>query len=75
MVTLALVGAGSWGKNYLRAAKEIDGVEIKYIATSRTDMRDVPPGLDGVIIASPATTHSTAAPAVTRWMVAQVPTR
>ena len=57
MVTLALVGAGSWGKNYLRAAKEIDGVEIKYIATSRTDMRDVPPGLDGVIIASPATTH------------------
>src|SRR3989338_1837694 len=57
MVTLALVGAGSWGKNYLSAAKQIEGVEIKYIANSRTDLRDVPQGLDGVIIAAPATTH------------------
>src|SRR3989338_5360362 len=57
MVTLALVGAGSWGKNYLRAAKQIEGVEIKYIATSRTDISEVPAELDGVIIASPAKTH------------------
>ena len=57
MVTLALVGAGSWGKNYLATAKQIEGVEIKFIVTSSTDIADVSPEIDGVIIASPATTH------------------
>src|SRR3989344_4813557 len=57
MVTLALVGAGQWGKNYLGAARQIEGVEITYITTSHTDIEGVPRKLDGVIIASPAKTH------------------
>ncbi len=30
MVTLALIGAGYWGKNYLRILQEIPGVSLKY---------------------------------------------
>ena len=70
MVTLALVGAGSWGRNYLAAAKSLHDVEIKYVVTEHdhaetefsgiqilTDISEVPADIDGAIIATPAQTH------------------
>lgn len=71
MVTLALVGLGKWGKNYLTAAQLIKGCQIKYICV-RSAKTAVPENyikvvghqqlgqfrdIDGVIIVTPAKTH------------------
>ena len=57
MVTLALIGVGKWGKNYINTAQNITGCKIKYTRT-----RDYPDlltknDIDGVIIATPGSTH------------------
>ena len=78
MTTLALLGAGQWGKNYLETARELSDVEIKYIVRktadddSRSDLKgfqgrtlgirardiaNVQTDVDGIIIATPASTH------------------
>jgi predicted dehydrogenase len=74
MVTLALVGAGTWGRNYLTAAERISGVRIKYLVvrneksverfpskyTVYTDIEQLyqHDDIGGVIIATPSSTHS-----------------
>lgn len=73
MINLALVGVGKWGVNYLNEVSKIKDCQIKYICSKSPstlskfpnsytkvtdykkllDLKDV----DGVIIATPATTH------------------
>ncbi len=71
--TLALIGLGQWGKNYLTTAQKISGCRIKYVCsphqhsvmTSRfntihlTDYKKLlrHNDIDGIIIATPADTH------------------
>lgn len=59
MVTLALIGAGKWGKNYLTAVNQLPGCQIKYICTRDSGYRHLINYLDvnGIIIATPAKTH------------------
>ncbi|OGG80041.1 hypothetical protein A3A39_03040 [Candidatus Kaiserbacteria bacterium RIFCSPLOWO2_01_FULL_54_13] len=71
MVTLALVGAGAWGRNYLATAKRIAGAQIKHIVAAHaksaapyaseyrvsTDIAELPRDIGGVILATPAKTH------------------
>lgn len=73
MTTLALIGVGEWGKNYLRTAATLDNVEIKYIYAQSQQTLDLLPDtyiktlsikdllknkqIDGFIIATPASTH------------------
>lgn len=60
--TLALIGIGKWGKNYLESCKGLPGIDIGYILqksqksvslTSLLKKSDI----DGFIIASPTSTH------------------
>lgn len=73
MVTLALIGAGNWGKNYINAISSIEGCELKYVCVkSKTTSNTLPDNflkytnyesilnkqdIDGVIIATPPKTH------------------
>lgn len=72
MINLALIGAGRWGKNYLRAVKNIPRVSIKYVCSSVVSLRSISSeyikvsdyrelakkkDLDGVIVAVPAIRH------------------
>lgn len=73
MITLALIGAGSWGRNYIKTVSSIKGVKLKYIFARTAKTLNTLPGIynkiqdykqlpkykdiDGVIIATPATTH------------------
>ncbi|MBI3103870.1 Gfo/Idh/MocA family oxidoreductase [Candidatus Daviesbacteria bacterium] len=73
MITLALIGVGKWGKNYLNTATTLANVKIKYICARSKKTLDLLPdtyiqilsvknllkkrGVDGFIIASPASTH------------------
>lgn len=73
LTTLALVGAGQWGKNYITTIESLDGIHLKYVCArttatlktlpneyqTTTDYREllVCPDIDGVIIATPPQTH------------------
>lgn len=73
MITLALIGVGSWGKNYLKTVEGIDTIKIGYIAARDkkrlenfdpkyikiTDYKELIhyKDIDGVIIATPVTSH------------------
>lgn len=57
MVTLALIGAGIWGSNYIRVAKKSGFCRIKYIASRDYKKLVRFPDIDGIIIASPSSTH------------------
>jgi len=58
---LALIGAGKWGKKYLKAEKKLSGVKIGYICTKKgsTKIEDLlkKDDIDGFIIATPTSTH------------------
>lgn len=58
MTRLALIGNGKWGKNYLSEAKKLKDVEIKYVRTH--DWKDLidKKDIDGIIIATPDSTHT-----------------
>lgn len=58
MTRLALIGNGKWGKNYLKEAKKIKGVDIVYIRDH--DWKDLldKKDIDGIIIATPDSTHT-----------------
>lgn len=57
MVTLALIGVGKWGSHYIRVAKKSTSCRIKYIV-SRDYKKLISVGdIDGIIIATPASTH------------------
>lgn len=72
MVNLALIGLGQWGKNYLTTIKQFPNCRIKYICSNTlkgfhssddyivtTDFKDLLKykDIDGVIIATPGSTH------------------
>lgn len=74
MIKLGLIGAGRWGRNYIRTMGALDGVFLSRLASRNPESAAiVPPGciissdwrelicdqsLDGVIIATPPTTHA-----------------
>ena len=71
---LGLVGAGRWGRNYVRTIATLDGLRLAAVASRNpetatlvpphchivTDWHDLiaMPGIDGIIIASPPATHA-----------------
>lgn len=73
MITLALIGIGNWGKNYLTTSKIFPNCHIKYICAKSAEALDRLDGnfitttnykdlfrykdIDGVIIATPGSTH------------------
>ncbi len=73
MTTLALIGVGAWGKHYITTAQELSGVRISDICARHNDSLDPyraeyevttnykdilsKKNIDGVIIATPASTH------------------
>lgn len=72
MITLALVGAGKWGYNYLKTVKEIKNTKIKYVCSGKKSLRSVPANyikidnyealvnqkdIDGIIVATPPVSH------------------
>jgi predicted dehydrogenase len=58
MKNLALIGTGRWGQNYISESEKLDCCHIKYIRGSNYhDLKGMYGDIDGVIIASPATTH------------------
>lgn len=73
MMTLALIGAGKWGKNYLKTTELILDCRIKYICTSTKETLSKFPNsyikttnyqelinyedIDGIIIATTSSTH------------------
>lgn len=73
MTTLALVGAGNWGSHYLRAVKKVIDCHLSYIVIHQNEpeigdkksyklIRDYRSlvrykDIDGIIIATPASTH------------------
>ena len=73
MITLALIGLGRWGINFLKTIKNIPDCRIKYIAASTKDTLSLYSDkyikttnykdflkyddIDGVIISTPASTH------------------
>lgn len=59
MITLALIGKGRWGSKYLETVKRIKDCQIKYIKTrDYLDLLSYLDLIDGIIIATPAETHS-----------------
>ncbi|MDO8607487.1 MAG: Gfo/Idh/MocA family oxidoreductase [Phaeospirillum sp.] len=81
-IRLALIGAGRWGRNYLRTLTATEGVALAAVASGNPDTAALCPpgcrlfthwramlaagGLDGVIIASPPASHAEIAEAVIR---------
>lgn len=73
MITLALIGVGKWGQNYIKTINEIKKVQLKYIcATSQQSLSQFPKSyikinsyknllnhkdIDGIIIVTPASSH------------------
>ena len=73
-INLGLIGAGPWGRNYIRTISDLDGVELTHLASRNPespalagtgcriseDWREMlgAGDLDGVIIATPATVHA-----------------
>lgn len=71
---LALIGAGRWGRNYIRTIASLPDVELVRLASANPDSRAlVPPGcaveadwravvaapdVDGVIVSTPPATHA-----------------
>lgn len=70
---LALIGAGRWGRVYIKTIEEVSGVLLKCVASSNPEIKNHAPtgcevvsdwrqilsqgGIDGVIIATPPDTH------------------
>lgn len=59
MKNLALIGSGRWGQKYIEESEKIPGCQIKYIrGRDYKDLIEKLHDIDGVIIATPATTHT-----------------
>lgn len=69
---LGLVGAGRWGRNYIRTISEIPGIRLAAVASGNPETKALVPagcrvtadwkdllgdGVDGVIVASPPSSH------------------
>lgn len=59
MITLALIGKGRWGKNYINTINNLSSCELpqKFIKTSNYKDLFAFDNIDGVIIATPSSTH------------------
>src|SRR3989344_6498148 len=59
MITLSLIGAGKWGKNYINTIHSLSFCELpdSYIKTKNYKELLNFNNIDGVIIATPASTH------------------
>lgn len=73
MITLALIGAGQWGKNYINTIKSLPDCKLKYICAKNSQTLNLFPDdyikitnyqdlfkctdIDGIIIATPGATH------------------
>lgn len=59
MITLALIGAGKWGRNYIRTIPQIKNCRLpdEYIRTRNYKDLFIKKDIDGVIIATPASSH------------------
>lgn len=57
MITFALIGLGKWGKNYLSTVQNIPNCQIKYVKTRDYQDLLIKDDIDGVIIATPSSTH------------------
>ena len=73
-IRLALVGAGRWGRNYIRTIAALDGVQLVAVASRNAETATLVPArcrvvpdwrllmdandVDGVVIASPPGTHA-----------------
>lgn len=73
MITLGLVGVGAWGKNYLKTISLFERIKVKYVCTrSQNSLQQLPNSttkttdykelakyhdIDGIIVATPASTH------------------
>lgn len=58
-LTLALIGAGRWGTNIRRTLEQLSGCRLAYVVTHDWRALLELPDLDGVLIATPGTTHAT----------------
>lgn len=60
-IALALIGAGKWGKNYLKSVKDLPQVKIGYVVTAHGEVKikDLlkKNDINGFIIATPTSTH------------------
>jgi predicted dehydrogenase len=57
MINLALIGAGKWGRNYIKTIKRISQCNLKYIKTRNYKDLYKHNDIDGIILATPASTH------------------
>jgi len=59
MTTLALIGKGRWGKNYINTIRGLSSCELPDTFIKTSDYKDLlsENNIDGVIIATPASTH------------------
>lgn len=59
MTTLALIGSGKWGKNYINTIRNLSSCELPDSFIKTKDYKDLFSfnNIDGVIIATPASTH------------------
>lgn len=73
MTTLAIIGIGRWGINYIDAIKSIKNVTLKYVCSTNIKILDKIPNnftklesyrelfkhkdIEGIIVATPASTH------------------
>lgn len=57
MLKLALIGAGRWGKNIARTLQEMPGIELVVAADAVATKEIKPADIDGVLIATPGSTH------------------
>ena len=58
MVTLALIGAGRWGTNIRRTLEHLPGCQLKYVETRQWKRLLTVRDLDGVLVATPGSTHA-----------------
>lgn len=57
-LTLALIGAGRWGSNIRRTLNNLPGCRLKYVLTRAWRELLAAHDLDGVLVATPASTHA-----------------
>ncbi|MDP3685856.1 MAG: Gfo/Idh/MocA family oxidoreductase [bacterium] len=58
MITLGLIGRGRWGANIQRTLQQLPGCRLKYEETREWKRLLRVPDLDGVLIATPGSTHA-----------------
>lgn len=60
MTNLALIGAGRWGTNIIRTLEGIPSCQLRYVSTSPGETKKIlsDDSIDGVLVATPGSTHA-----------------